>query len=464
MSSDPRFLPPTPFARLVRLQAASVVGDAALAGSLVGSLFFSGTTSGARDKVLAALVLTLLPFAIVTPLLGPALDRVKGGRRLIAVLCCLGRCILCLVMSRYVTKPSPEGLLIYPLAFGALVLGKGYAISRSALVPAVVTNPSELVRANSRLAIVSNICAPVGVLPAVGLQRVFDADWSLVLAAIVFAIATGLALKLPKVEVKSDRQAQRLEREELHQPSVQLAGSAMGVLRGAVGFVVFFSAFAFRDDKFVLGLIAVFAVVGAFIGNLAAPEIRKYTREEVMLCGALLGCAAATVLGAFLGGSFGFAFAALAIAISSATGKLGFDSLLQRDGPDAVRGRAFARFEARFQIIWVFGAVLGLMPLSKEVGLIGLALVLMFGGISYAAALRAARGRVSRTKLRPDAVDRAFDRAKAGVRERMRERSAARKARSGGAPRERQRPTPPRALPEARPPGAEPPEALPGGR
>ena len=142
-----------------------MIGDALLAGSLVGSLFFSGTTSGARDKVLLALVLTLLPFAIVTPLLGPALDRVQGGRRLIAVLCCVGRCLLCLVMSRYVTKPSPEGLLIYPLAFGALVFGKGYAISRSALVPTVVKDPDELVRANSRLAIISNVFAPVGVLP-----------------------------------------------------------------------------------------------------------------------------------------------------------------------------------------------------------------------------------------------------------------------------------------------------------
>ena len=152
-----------------------------------------------------------------------------------------------------------------------------------------------------------------------------------------------------------------------------------------------------------------------------------------MLSGALLGSAIVTVLGALLAGTFGFGLAVLSIAIGSATGKLGFDSLLQRDGPDAVRGRAFAMFEARFQIIWVFGALLGLIPVSKQVGLIGLAIVLLFGGISYAAGLRAARGRVSRTKLRPDAVDRAFGRAKEGIRVRMRERSASRKSgRSSG--------------------------------
>jgi hypothetical protein len=187
------------------------------------------------------------------------------------------------------------------------------------------------------------------------------------------------------------------------------------------------------------------------------------------------------VLGALVGGSFGFGLAALSIAIGSAMGKLGFDSLLQRDGPDAVRGRAFAMFEARFQIIWVFGAVMGLIPVSKELGLICLAIVLLFGGVSYAAALRAARGRESRSKLRPDAVDRAFGRAKEGVRDRMRQRSAARKAtsrdqpHSGGStpppspstrPSQPSLPPPRRELPDAAPrpgPQTEPPDVFPGG-
>ena len=38
--------------------------------------------------------------------------------------------------------------------------------------------------------------------------------------------------------------------------------------------------------------------------------------------------------------------------------KLAFDSIVQRDAPDANRGRSFAKFETRFQIIWVVGALL----------------------------------------------------------------------------------------------------------
>ena len=352
------------------------------------------------------------------------------------------------------------------------MFGKGYSISRSALVPTVVTDPNELVRANSRLALIGAIFTPVGLLPAIAIQKIFDADVSLVLATAVFAVAAGLAFKLPRTEAKVDRRTQRLEREELHQPSVLLAGSAMGVLRGAVGFTALFCAFAFRDDKFVLGLVATFAVVGGFIGNLAAPHLRAFVREEVMLSSALMTAAIVTFMGALLGGTFGVGLAALSIAVGSATGKLGFDSLLQRDGPDAVRGRAFAMFETRFQIVWVFGALLGLIPVSKEVGLMGLAIVLLFGGISYALALRAARGRVSRSKLRPDAVDRAFDRARAGVRERIRERSASRREAKGTATRGKRPPPGRRArplpsgraeLPDATPRSGEPPDVFPGG-
>jgi hypothetical protein len=38
MATDPRFLPPSPFSRLVTAHAVSMCGDAAIAASLAGSL------------------------------------------------------------------------------------------------------------------------------------------------------------------------------------------------------------------------------------------------------------------------------------------------------------------------------------------------------------------------------------------------------------------------------------------
>jgi len=44
------------------------------------------------------------------------------------------------------------------------------------------------------------------------------------------------------------------------------------------------------------------------------------------------------------------------VAVSAASGKQAFDAVVQRDAPDANRGRSFARFESRFQVVWVLGA------------------------------------------------------------------------------------------------------------
>ena len=80
------------------------------------------------------------------------------------------------------------------------------------------------------------------------------------------------------------------------------------------------------------------------------------------------------------------------VAIGAGAGRIAFDSLLQRDGPEHLRGRAFARFETRFQLAWVAGALVPVALLdviTKRTGFFLLALVLGFAGLSYVAGLRA---------------------------------------------------------------------------
>ena len=462
MPEDPRFLSPSPFSRLVATHAASVCADACVAASLAGSLFFAQPTSAARGDILLFLLITMAPFAIVAPVMGPALDRIKGGRRSMVVASCLGRGLLCFAMAQFITKPSPEGLVVYPLAFGVLVFQKTYAVARAALLPALVDDQGELVRANSRLAIISLIASMVGGGPAFLLQLIFDPSVSLILAMIVFAIATVLAIKIPRTQIVQDQAERQLERQEIKQPSILLAGSAMAVIRIAVGTIVFLSAFSFKDDKIAFGVVLGAYAVGGFAGNLIAPIARRHVREEVMLVTCLLGSSLFVLLGALTGGGVGgAAFASLAVASASAAGRVGFDSLLQRDGPDAVRGRAFARFETRFQVAWVIGALFGIIPFGEEVGLLVLGLVLLAAGVSYLAALRSARTRPQRSTLRPEAVDRAFDKARDELRERYgRTRRGRRQAAAEKRKREKERgSSPPRAKePDAptQPPPAEP--------
>ena len=235
---DSRFNEPTPFARLAITHAASICGDVCLTVSLAGSLFFSVSPGQSREKVLLYLIITMAPFAVIAPLLSPLLDRIRGGRRLMIFLTCAARAVLCLFIARYVNADDAEALLIYPLAFGLLVAQKTYSIARSALVPAVVSGEQELVSANSRLAIISVIGGAVGGLPAVGIYRFFGAEGSLILAALVYALGSLLSWQIPRVETEHGGPDMPLEKEELPtRRSIILAGSAMGLLRGAVGFL-----------------------------------------------------------------------------------------------------------------------------------------------------------------------------------------------------------------------------------
>ena len=69
------------FSRLLELHAFNTAGDAAVAISLAGTLFFTVPTGEATGQVALFLAVTMLPFAIVAPLIGPFLDRFRRGRR-----------------------------------------------------------------------------------------------------------------------------------------------------------------------------------------------------------------------------------------------------------------------------------------------------------------------------------------------------------------------------------------------
>src|SRR5690606_33522409 len=106
------------------------------------------------------------------------------------------------------------------------------------------------------------------------------------------------------------------------------------------------------------GVVLGVSVLGSLIGALVAPRLRTSVTEERILQGSLAGTATAGLLAAALGGLVGSALIALGLGIGASAGKLAFDSIVQRDAPDANRGRSFANFETRFQLLWVIGGFL----------------------------------------------------------------------------------------------------------
>jgi hypothetical protein len=107
--------------RLIELHAFNAAGDAAVAISLAGTLFFQVPTGEARGQVALFLGLTMLPFAIVAPLIGPFLDRFSHGRRWAVGATMAIRCFLCWVLATAVVTESDW---LFPAALGCLVASK----------------------------------------------------------------------------------------------------------------------------------------------------------------------------------------------------------------------------------------------------------------------------------------------------------------------------------------------------
>lgn len=370
-------------------------GDTLVTLALAGSLFFSITPSAARSRILGYLVLTMAPFAVVAPLLGPALDRSRGGRRLIMVLSAAGRAAICLSMAGHL-----QGLWIFPEAFAVLVMSKAHMVTKSALVPTTVAHHAELVEANSRLTVLAVVAGFAAAVPGVVLLKIgfLGAPWVLRLAAVAFAAAAIAGLRIPRPPKPKDPiEVTEAAEAELHSASIRLSATAMAVLRGVVGFLTFLVAFALRRSgapAWWFGLAIAASMAGGFVGAAAAPWLRKRLAEERILLGAL---ALVTVVGFFCGRAGGLgAVSGLAgsVGLAAGAGKLAFDSIVQRDAPDAVRGRTFARFETRFQLAWVGGALVPVVvsiPLSTGMDLIAAAAAVAFA--TYAGALAARHGR-----------------------------------------------------------------------
>lgn len=417
----------SPFVRLARVHALSAAGDGMIAVALAGSLFFSIDPSAARSRVLLYLLLTMAPFALVGPLIGPALDRARGGRRMMVVLLNLGRVLVAFFMIGNI-----DNLLLFPLAFAALVFGKGYSVAKAAIVPSTVRAHSELVEKNSRLAVLSGISGFVGAVPAGLLQIIGGPEWAVGLAMVTFAVGVFFSFQLPRTAATD--QPDEVEESELRTAGIRLAVSATAVLRGTVGFTLFLIAFGFRggaDDvdlsgvgtavgagvrnamgfavdsdadlpAWKLGIVVVFSVGGALAGSFLAPRIRRTTPEENMLLGALVITVASGVLAAWMGGLRGAIVMVFGVGVTAAAGKVAFDSIVQRDAPDASHGASFGRFETRFQIAWVIGGVIPVLiriPVSAGFALIALAS--FAAALSYFAGSRGAQAGRTTPRRRP---------------------------------------------------------------
>jgi hypothetical protein len=195
----------------------------------------------------------------------------------------------------------------------------------------------------------------------------------------------------------------------------------MGLMRGIVGFLTFLIAFYLRSQgaaAWEFGLVLAASGGGSLLGALVAPAMRRAGVAEERIVQIVLGITTvAAVLAAWTGGLMAAATLAACVGVSATSAKLAFDSVVQRDAPDANRGRSFAKFETRFQLTWVVGAFIPvIVTIPVQIGFLVVAACGGFALFSYVAGLRAL-GRGQLPVQRPNPVVR---RVQAAVESRRR--------------------------------------------
>ncbi|MEN9791981.1 MAG: hypothetical protein RL330_59, partial [Actinomycetota bacterium] len=338
---------------------------------------------------------------VVAPLIGPFIDRMRGGQRMVVVLVGVLRAGVLVGMAF-----SLDSLTLFPLAFAALILSKTYAIAKSALVPVTVPDEEALVGANGRLGQVAGLTGFAVAVPAALLQLVATSA-ALVLGALLFLAASANARRLPR-SIIATGPADRRENEELHSARVVRAANAMRVLRGTVGFMFFHLAFWLRSEiagTAWFGLAVGLSSLATLGANVAGPRLRQRVPVETMLLAALVAVGAAGAAAAVWDRVVGGILLAATVNAAATIGRLAFESTVQSGAPDANRGRAFSRFETQNQMAWVLGGVVPV--LVSPTGRIGFALAGIAGVLGAVAFARAGRTpSVSRARRDAPATDR----------------------------------------------------------
>jgi hypothetical protein len=421
----------TGLSSLIELTAAGSAGDAFVTVALAGTVFFNTSLHEARSQVVLYLVLTITPFVLVAPFIGPMLDRVRQGRRYIMMGTMLARGLLCWAMSGAVTG---DPVTLFPAAFGVLVLQKAYAITRSSVTPRLLPAEITLVTANARNGLAAVLASTVAAPVAFGIQEVAGAPWALRIGTLVYLGATVLGARVPDhiddtpsrpeplageatdgagsaaalgdypagpgpagpvtpgdgvrghpgtgrpPDERGLQGARPKRRGRLRSvgPIVAEAMWANAAVRAFAGFMVFFLAFLLRSAHFhgfsqnlALGALVFAAATGGLIGT-AAGSLFRSRMPHLMAFGVLLVSTATSAVCAVFFGLGTALIVAFVASVGAVLAKLALDSTVQREIPEQTRTSTFAVSETIHQVSWVAGGLAGVLVSMTGSGPVGL--------------------------------------------------------------------------------------------
>jgi MFS family permease len=433
---------------LFEMTAASGAADAFVTVALAGTIFFSTSVDQARGRVVLFLIITMAPFAVLAPFIGPWLDRIQQGRRFVLAGTMLTRGLLCYAMSANVSN----SVTLLPAAFGILVLQKAGGVVKASVTPRLLPAGLTLVTANARSGLISIATSTAAAGLAAGVQFAGGAAWTLRVGTLIYLAAMVLALRLPEqIDVPAAERAASsaparnqppgagrepttrpdMRRPDMPRPTLPLeaaekpdagkghhggrwrtlanvgpivaeAMTVNAVLRAYSGYILFLLAFLLRSvnlgtvfghevsHNFALGALA----LGLSVGSLASMILGSFFRGRAPQLIMFSVLAIAPVVTAFCAWQFGLWAAVIveATAIFCASlAKLGQDSIVGREIGDEIRSSTFAVSETLNQVANVAGGLAGVLVSMLNNGQIGLSIAA--GGLVVALVLLVLRRR-----------------------------------------------------------------------
>jgi MFS family permease len=372
--------------RLFDLHAAAIAGDTLIAIGLAGTIFFDVPLGEARGNVALYLLVTMVPFAVLAPMVGPLLDHFRHGRRYALAATMFGRAILAWLLA-----DNLDDLALYPVAFGVLVLSRAYGVARAAAVPRLLPQRLTLSQVNARGSVYGTL-AGIAVLPLGLAAFAIGGGWPLRVAAVIFLIGMVIALRLPAhadsgrpetlprlfrlTWLRRDRDGDRVLSGRL--VVATLIGSVGH--RALYGFLLIFLAFAIRADQLpttlvgrelgqggALGLVSGTLVAGTFLAVAGGTRLR-IRRPMALQATGLLVVAAVALLATVRYALPLVVLLCLVAAISSGLAKLAVDSAIQERIEERLRATAFAHSETLLMLAFVAGSAIGLIPMPGHAG------------------------------------------------------------------------------------------------
>ncbi|MHA7278053.1 MFS transporter [Arthrobacter sp. Hz1] len=358
-------------------------GDAFNTVALV-LLVYSLTGSGLG--VSGVVIAEIIPVLLLAPLAGALVDRLPRVKVMIAA--DLVRAGLAFAL------PFVDGNVfnVYLIAVGLSAAAVFFNPAAQSVLPSIVKE-RDLVAANSGLwtaAVISQVVlAPLaGVVVAI-----FGYDWAFWINAASYLASAAALLRL-----KDPAQTERTHRTSWYRDALEglseLAGHRLLRALAATQFLAALSAGAtgallvvlaqdhLRLDEASFGLLIGAIGVGAALGPLILTRITDNPLRPGFVLGPFVLRGLVDVVLATITGLFSAMAALVVYGLGTSTGAVTFNSLLQAEIPEKLRGRIFATFD----MLWQSGRLISLLLGGIAADHFGIRAVFYLGGILLLAA------------------------------------------------------------------------------